>query len=150
MPALRVVKVLFGICHVQQTFHNVRHNYKWILLALLVSPPSSSPGASESCSLSSAFLSHLTWAWSTVWFLLETWVVNGLEAQVHTLPGTGIWGKKSPQTQQQGRGENDSQRSRSLYCHLNPSLILICFLQEGDVRVTYGNVCISFGIRNKE
>lgn len=49
MLALCVVNVLFRICHVQQTFYNVRHNYKWILLVLLARSSSSSPGASKSC-----------------------------------------------------------------------------------------------------
>ena len=94
MLALCVVNVLFRICHVQQTFRNVRHNYKWILLTLLASPPSSSPGASKSCLLSSVFLNELTWTWSAVCLTLETWTVNGLEAKVHTLPGTSNWGEK--------------------------------------------------------
>lgn len=49
---------------------SIRHNYKWILLAFLVSSPSPSPGASEHCLLSSAILNKLTWAWSAVWLML--------------------------------------------------------------------------------
>lgn len=108
-----VLNVLFRICHDQQTFHNVKNNYKWILLAFLTSPPSSSPGTSKSCSLSSTFLNQLTLAWSAVWLMLDTWNLNRLESKVLILRETRNWGKKSPQIQWQGKWDNDRQRSLS-------------------------------------
>lgn len=135
MLTLCVANVLFQM----QTFHNIWHNYKWVLLALLASSLSSSPGGSASCLLSSATLNELTWAWSAGWLMLD-WKL-----------------KRTPYLEQaiQGRKVCKPRTKREV----NEIMVIIAtwtlnssthtFSKRERVKVTYSNGYISFGVRNK-